>query len=264
MKNLTHSNIAEHTDFRTIRQRFSHKLACWLDLIPNFCVLCQSTVQGRQLCPTCSKAMLQAHFSCYQCAEPMELIHPHTTSFALKQRLICGRCQKQKPHFDRVITAGLYTAPLSNLLQLFKFHQHPELSHILAYQLLQLLNKMPAAELPDAIVAVPLHRNRLKQRGYNQAELLANYLSRHLYIPVIKGKIIRHKLTHEQTRLNLHQRKRNIRNAFKVPAGMPKRVAIVDDVITTGSTADELARTLKKQQVKQVDIWCIAKTPQIK
>lgn len=264
MNPVKSSNLPVKLFFKQALRQLGSLSKQFIDHFPNYCVLCQAPVTGRKLCHSCIVAIKTAPISCFQCAEPLQTAHSATLDNLGEQHFICGRCQKQPPHFQRVIAGGLYLQPLSGLLQLFKFQQRIQLTHVLADILLQSIQQTADYQKPDAIIAVPLHKKRLRQRGYNQAQLIASVLSKELNIPLIRKGIYRDKITEEQTRLTLPQRKKNLRGAFRLEAKLPQHVAIVDDVITTGSTTDELAKVFIKHQVTNVDIWCIAKTPQMK
>jgi ComF family protein len=129
---------------------------------------------------------------------------------------------------------------------------------------------MRGYHLPEAIIAVPLHPKRLRKRGFNQSQLISKAIGQSFSLDVLSSCVQRTKLTGEQTSLNRKQRFSNMKNAFEVCKTIEingesvKHVAIVDDVITSGSTCNELAKTLKSTGVTIVDVWCIAKTPFIK
>ncbi|PIR31954.1 MAG: amidophosphoribosyltransferase [Alphaproteobacteria bacterium CG11_big_fil_rev_8_21_14_0_20_44_7] len=160
--------------------------------------------------------------------------------------------------------ASLYQEPLVQLIKKLKFHENLGISPILGALLSQRISnaqQFDQLSLPQALVAVPLHKNRLHQRGYNQAELIARYLSKQLQIPLLKNAVIRVLNTHDQATFNLQQRMKNMKGAFKVLKDIPKHIAIVDDVITSGSTCHELSRMLKKSGAEIVDVYAVAKTP---
>ena len=119
----------------------------------------------------------------------------------------------------------------------------------------------PPAELPAAIVPVPLHTSRLRRRGYNQALELAKPLARHLHLPLLTGALARTRATGAQTDLSAIQRRRNVRGAFAAhfPDAPPAHVAVLDDVFTTGATLGECARVLKRAGVARVDVWALAR-----
>ncbi|MDE1463128.1 ComF family protein [Spartinivicinus poritis] len=115
---------------------------------------------------------------------------------------------------------------------------------------------------PELIIPTPLHRKRELQRGFNQALLIAKQLSKQLNIPLHRHLIRRHKKTSAQTGLSAKERQTNIRHAFQLTSQpLPSHLALVDDVVTTGTTVNEVSRLLKDAGVQKVDIWCIAKTP---
>ena len=116
---------------------------------------------------------------------------------------------------------------------------------------------------PDALIAIPLHHRRLRQRGYDQAYQLAKPLARHFKLPLLTQVLIRQQHTAAQTRLDLPQRKRNMRHAFKIEKtqSLPRHIALIDDVMTTGATLDSAARVLLKHGAERVDAWVCARVP---
>jgi ComF family protein len=114
--------------------------------------------------------------------------------------------------------------------------------------------------LPDALVPVPLHREKARERGFNQAQWLAECWGTKANIPVWTG-LIKQRSTLALEGLNRTQRRQTLKGAFNVLETPPQRVAIVDDVLTTGATAAELARVLKRAGALQVDLWALARTP---
>ena len=117
-------------------------------------------------------------------------------------------------------------------------------------------------DLPEAIVPVPLHVSRLRERGFNQAHELARPLARHLGIPLRPGWLERTRRTDAQSDLDAEGRAGNVRGAFvaRVPSGI-RHVAVVDDVMTTGATLAACTLALKRGGVERVDIWALARTP---
>jgi ComF family protein len=116
-------------------------------------------------------------------------------------------------------------------------------------------------ERPDALIAVPMHISRLRERGYNHSALIAQHLSKTLKIPLLTGNIGKSRATPPQARQDLKQRKKNLAGSFKIKKNIyAKNVAIIDDVVTTGSTAEEIAKILKINGVDYVQVWGIAHT----
>ncbi len=119
---------------------------------------------------------------------------------------------------------------------------------------------------PDVIIPVPMHNRRLRERGYDQALLLSRELAQQLKsfvnLPVNRFLIFRNKATKSQQKLRAVERRKNIKNAFSLRTiPVHRHVALVDDVVTTGETVNEIARLLKKHGVQQIDVWCLARTP---
>jgi len=116
-------------------------------------------------------------------------------------------------------------------------------------------------ERPDALIAVPMHIDRLRERGYNQSTLISKHLSRLLGVPMINGALYKSRPTTPQAKLNLKRRQKNLNDSFKLAKIIHvKSVAIIDDVVTTGATAEEIAKILKKNGVDYVQVWGVAHT----
>jgi len=115
--------------------------------------------------------------------------------------------------------------------------------------------------LPELLIPIPLHPRRLRQRGYNQALELAKSLSRKLAIPISMDTLIRSRDTVPQASLPYDQRKRNMRRAFNVhSSSLPRHIALIDDVLTTGHTANAAAKLLRHEGVTTIELWTIART----
>lgn len=153
-----------------------------------------------------------------------------------------------------------YEWPLAQLESRFKFG-----GDLAAGRTLSLLWSASQAphDLPDAIVPVPLHRARLRRRGYNQALELAKPLAKHLGVSLLCEALRRIRATNAQTELTAVQRRRNVRGAFvaSLDGKTPEHVAVLDDVFTTGATLAECARVLKRAGVRRVDVWALARAP---
>lgn len=217
-------------------------------IVPQFCPLCGNRCYYPDLlCAACVADLPQTVSNCRQCG------------VAIDAESLCGACQSSPPLFSRTFFAFTYVPPVNNLIQQFKYSNRLDLGRDLGITMArQLESKL--AEFPDSLVPVPLHRSKLRQRGYNQALELARWLSRHYGIPVDASSIARHRKTPTQTGLPYKQRRNNIANAFSVkPNVSGKHIALIDDVMTTGSTVNELSRILLKSGVTQVDIWVLAR-----
>jgi ComF family protein len=158
-----------------------------------------------------------------------------------------------------------YDPPITKLITGLKFGDQLYSGRLLGELLVEHVeNKWYKDEmLPEAIIPVPLHEKRLRKRGFNQVVELLGPLKKKLDIPILRHACVRKKITKAQSGLNSTQRKQNIKNAFVIPdisefAGLDY-VAVVDDVVTTGSTVNALCAVLKEAGVQQIDVWCICR-----
>ncbi|MCL6271201.1 ComF family protein [Sansalvadorimonas sp. 2012CJ34-2] len=176
--------------------------------------------------------------------------------------LFCRQCQKYERPFNDCIIPFTYEPPVSNMLKQLKYGGRLIYLRPLVSRLADSLeNHYQDKEWPQAIIPVPLHWWRLRKRGFNQSNLIARSISKTTGIPVLSNCIKKRRAT-PQRGLALSERKRNTKNIFSLKrAPGVKHVAIVDDVMTTGSTVEELCRTLKKTGVQTLDIWCLVRTP---
>ena len=214
------------------------KVNNWLNsiqdwLYPAHCLLCgAASGSERPLCGGCLADLAVNHNACPGCAIPL----PEGITG------LCGSCQRRRPPFDGTHAPFLYQPPLDRLLLDLKFNNRlrnaPLLGDLIAERLVK-----DSHDLPELLIPVPLHRSRLRQRGYNQALELARSLGSRLGIAVDSRSCIRVRETASQSKLSARERGRNIRNAFQLVKPLhAAHVAIIDDVMTTGSTVAELAR----------------------
>lgn len=181
----------------------------------------------------------------------------------LNDTSLCGQCLQQPPLRTRTVSAFHYRFPVQQMITGFKFQAHffylPPLLQALHVAILKhYINDT----LPDALLAVPLHRKRQQQRGFNQAQLIAHYLQKKLAIPLLSYAVIRQLNTAAQAQLSAHERHQNLQAAFRIrkPEQIQnKHIAIIDDVITTGSTVEKLADLLLRQGAKRVDALSLAR-----
>jgi ComF family protein len=156
------------------------------------------------------------------------------------------------------LAAFRYGFPVDRLLPRFKFHQDLAAGALLASLMCWALDP---ADTPQLLVPVPLHRARLRRRGYDQALELAKRLSHECRLPLCRDRLVRQRPTQAQTELGARARKDNVRDAFRLRPGpaLPAHVALVDDVMTTGATLAECARVLLAAGVQRVDVWTLAR-----
>lgn len=220
---------------------------------PPTCLLCHAPGHsGMDICHACLEALPHNRNACARCALPL----PHSAA----PDAICGGCQAQPPAYSRCYGAFLYRDPISRLVSGLKFRGRVQYGRLLGQLLVDSLHRLDAA-VPELLIPVPLHRDRIRQRGYNQSLEIARWVARALGVPLSRRACERQRSTAAQSDLTLKERRRNIRGAF-APLGpiAADHVAILDDVVTTGSTVSELAKVLKQAGAKRVDVWTIART----
>ncbi len=170
---------------------------------------------------------------------------------------ICGACLKHLPKFARSVAAYAYRFPMDKLIGAFKYHQQFALIDILTEPLIA---RVSTGILPDALVAMPLHPQRLRERGFNQSLLLARRIARQLQLPLLDTACRRVRDTAPQTTLSVQQRRTNLRSAFVCTGQFTgKRIAIIDDVMTSGSSLNSLAQALLQAGATEVECWVTAR-----
>lgn len=220
--------------------------------LPQPCLLCGA--HGPEpLCPPCRAELPALGSACTQCALPLP-------AAAGGQR--CGACLANPPAFDLALAAFHYQSPVRELLHMLKFGACFSAASVLGDALADAaLARYAGGPKPDLVIPVPLHLRRLGERGYNQAQLLARPAALRLGRPLLAAGCIRQRETDAQSGLDHAERRRNLKHAFGVNADVQgKCVAIVDDVMTTGSTLETLARALKRAGAREVHAWCVART----
>ena len=218
-------------------------------LFPPYCCLCNKALPSANqvICTSCYSALPWNNHACRQCALPLES----------GER--CGTCLCNPPAFAHCITPFRYEPPISTLIIQLKFQQQLRYARVLGQLLIESIVKYQHS-LPECIIPIPLHIQRLKQRGFNQALEIAKPLSKQLQIPLLDGHCYRRKNTLPQSQLSARARRRNLSAAFAIREKMPfQHVAIVDDVMTTGQTVRALSQMLQQQGIQKIDIWCCAR-----
>lgn len=214
-------------------------------LLDQDCLLCGQTSGKRILCPACIDDLPRLPVSrCPRCAVP-------TPGGEL-----CGRCLTQPPHYDRTLAVFNYGFPLDKLLQSFKYAHRLSLAPFLGRVLAENAVDCHA----DLIVPLPLHPARLRERGFNQALELARPVSHALRKPIDNGCCTRIRHTAAQAGLPWRERAKNIRGAFHCTREFSgQRILLVDDVMTTGASLNECARTLKLHGAQEVTLLVVAR-----
>ncbi len=231
------------------------------------CILCNTnTHQNFCLCRDCLHDLPTSSDSCPKCgnALPTQLSTKLATNKVTMNIATCGYCQTHKLFVDNTFSLFQYKMPIDYFIKQIKFHNSLVIADLLGKLM---ANHIILHELqrPDAIIPIPLHVKRLRQRGYNQALEIAKPLSKLLNIPILHNHLVRHKHTRPQTDCTIKERNKNITNSFTI-ANLPQSqtVAIVDDVITTGATINEAAKVLKQNGVTRVFAWSCAHTNLLK
>lgn len=214
-------------------------------LLPRDCLLCNAASGDAVLCPACADHLpcLTAE-RCPICALPTP------------QAQVCGACLKQAPYFDATAAVWRYDFPLDRMIQSLKYSRRLASVDFFGAALMAL----PRSSA-DVILPVPLSAQRLAQRGFNQSVEIARPLARQLGIPLELKNIHRYRDTTPQASLPWKERAKNIRHAFECKVGLNgKTVLVIDDVMTTGATLNELARTLKAHGAARVENCVLART----
>ncbi len=222
------------------------------------CLLCLDPGRHgeRYLCDACHADLPWMAHPCPLCALPMSASGP-----------LCGQCQVRRPPYAQIIAPFSYSFPLDALIPAFK-HQgrlaYGRLLSLLMADAVRYHYAERAQALPDCLIAMPLHRSRLARRGFNQAQELARPLASKLGLELPGNLLHRTRATPPQQGLAADKRRQNLLGAFVCPRPMEvqdRHVALVDDVVTTGSTVEEATRTLISAGAASVSIWCAARTP---
>lgn len=219
-------------------------------LAPPVCALCGGPGQWKQeawgidLCAYCEQACPRTAAACSRCAEPLP----------------CSRCHEAPPPFDATSALFRYEDPVDQMITGLKFQGELSFGRVLGTLLADVLRRR-GAPLPQVLIPMPLHRARLRERGFNQCEVIATYLTRRLGMRMDARLLYRPRATQAQSGLSAAARAGNLREAFAVRTGCvpPQHVALLDDVMTTGSTAAAATTVLKAAGCRHVEIWVCAR-----
>ncbi len=221
------------------------------------CILCHSPSQDG-LCTFCRDSYFQKPaVRCHCCGNLL----PLATSAS---PLLCGDCLKQPPSYDATITVTDFVPPLDQMVHLLKFRHRLAAAPVMGRLLYQAMTAHSIE--PDLLVAVPLGQKRLRDRGFNQSHEIAKTLGKLMRLKPLHTLLSRIRETERQSNIAMHARKKNVHQAFAVSAQgrallKDRHIAVVDDVMTTGSTLDEIARVLKQAGASKVTNLVFARTP---
>ncbi|WP_052691777.1 ComF family protein [Teredinibacter purpureus] len=231
------------TFHKTIQQALQKTLSL---LLPNHCLLCDDPCSDA-LCEQCQRDLPTLVLSCEICSVPLTATG------------ICGECQQHKPSYDASVIPFLYAGHLPTLINQFKHRGQRRVGTLLTSMLENSLAK--TSDKPDLLVPVPLHWRHLALRGFNQSEIIAQQLSKQTAIP-LAHPLKKRRATRHQQQLTRKQRLANNRHAFYLKQACSVRhVGLVDDVVTTGATAEILAQMLKRNGVDKITVCALARTP---
>ena len=216
------------------------------------CALCDKPSKQR-ICDHCSAYFFVAQHTCQSCAVPLK-----------HHAIYCGHCLKSPPNYDMSYSPYLYQAPLSHLISEFKHKGHLFVGRGLGelfYAAIRRYYCQQHLPLPDLIAPVPLHWKKQWRRGFNQSAFLGNLLAKELGIALFSHAKRRH-ATRSQKKLSRKERLNNMNDEFVITRKLNgQSIAIIDDVMTTGSTVNHFAKALKQAGAKKVSVWALARTP---
>lgn len=235
---------------RSLRNCSARFLDC---LLPRQCLLCSGPALSSNACAWCAAELPRARLTCQRCALPI----PDPCS------RLCGSCLLRPPPWDAATAALVYRFPVDKLVCRFKFNRDFSCGRLLGLELTAALQRSGPV-LPDLIAPVPLHRTRHILRTFNQADVLARIVGPALGVPVRSGLLSRIRKTRAQSGLDATDRRRNLRGAIQLNHRFERavrgaHVALVDDVMTTGTTLAACTAVLRKAEAARVSVWVAAR-----
>lgn len=218
-------------------------------LIPQRCALCLQPADA-PVCGACRAELPWNRIACPLCALPQQTAPAH----------LCADCAEKTPPFDAGWSAFRYARPIDKAVLHLKYHAGFRSARWLGQEMAQML-ALRQEPLPELLLPVPLHPRRLRRRGYNQALELARSIGRQLELEVDARGARRLRATTDQIGQSAAQRRRNVKNAFAVDAARVRgrHLALIDDVMTTGSTLAELARACRAAGASRIEVWTAAR-----
>lgn len=219
------------------------------------CLLCDAPSHRLiALCDDCEAELPWLEWHCSQCALPMP-----------NHQALCADCTHNPPLFSKVITPLQFSFPVDTLISRFKYQENWPYGQLLSTLLVQYLEYYfdEGGQRPDLILAVPLAQRRQRQRGYNQAQMICDCLSKALRLENPRQLLLRTRETISQQGLNAKARRDNLHNAFALsePEQVKnKHIVLVDDVLTTGTTCSIISSLLLKHGAARVEVYCLART----
>jgi ComF family protein len=210
------------------------------------CPLCAAP--GAAICTPCLDSLPFNRHACSRCALPLPA-----------EATVCADCLRRPPRFDAVTAPWIYADPMDDLIARLKYRGQLFVGRLLADVLAGFVGQRDA--FPQLLVPIPASAGRLRSRGFNQATELALRLGSRCGIPVAPNLLRRNDSDHTQRGLGRRARRGNVRGAFECRQAPPAHVALVDDVMTTGATADEASSVLRQAGATRIEVWVVARTP---
>jgi len=211
------------------------------------CVLCGSMSHDGLWCRDCDQALPY-----------LKGRHCPICSLPTSSGEVCGQCLTRPPLFTSTVAVFGYAFPLDKLIRAMKYGEQLALAHVFARKIVERIKKDP---LPDLLVPMPLHPAKLRERGFNQSLLLAAKIARDLDLRLLPDTCQRIRDTEPQSILPWKKRKDNVRDAFRCDFDMTgRKVALVDDVLTTGASLDALAKVVSQRGAIEISAWVVART----
>lgn len=233
-----------------------------LDIIyPVRCPICGEIVipKGKRICSPCrDKLPYVKEPRCLKCSKPVEL----------EEKEYCSDCERKNYHFDKGYSVWVYNDDMRHSIADFKYNNKREYARFYVEEMVRLYGKAIKKLAPDVIVPVPIHKSKYRERGYNQADILARGFGRTLNIPVLSQLLVRNKKTLPQKKLSDKERLQNLQEAFELDLSQLNychkkiiKVLLIDDIYTTGSTVEACTNVLKASGIEQVYflVLCIGK-----
>ena len=223
---------------------------------PQICVVCKDKIDsGKFVCADCwQKIKKNTPPFCHYCGRHLE-----RNNFT---KSICNSCLKRQPHFDRAFSPCSYEGVLKELIHAFKYSGKVHLGSVLSGLIVEFIKEYSLPiDFVDFIIPVPLHKSRMREREFNQAQVLSEHIAKEFGKPMLNDALIRHRATRTQTELEDQERHANVKDSFSVKKNHPlkgKNVLLIDDVLTTAATSSEAAYVLKENGAGIVFVLTLA------
>jgi len=253
---LSNLEIAKLYNWRTGARALAR--SCIAAALPRHCALCARATGEAGLCDACATSIAMPALACPSCALPLP--GGGAASPALRGGTVCGRCLAHPPAWDAAVAAGAYAFPLDRLVTRLKYAADLPLAATLGECLARAASASGATARVDALVPMPLAPARQRERGFNQAREIASAIAAGARLPIVDA-LRRPRAAAPQASLAWRERARNVRGAFAARGALDGlRVALVDDVMTSGATAAAASSALRRAGAARVEVWIVART----